>query len=234
MIKIIKKNNYYYFFENNKEITTTFNNLIRVKDEKVAIALCKYLKLCFKSKSKIKKYFLGILYFSFDLDKEKKTKIIDNIISFLNTDLLCYRAKKNSELDTIQKKLWDPLIDFVEKEYKLSFNTTNGIIPINQKQSNKNKLLKILKKLNRHQLTGFYYITNFSNSNIITLNFLANNINFKNTWKVLNLEESYSLKKWGQDKEANEKLLDKKKYLNEIINFNLLLRNQENLNERNQ
>ena len=59
MIKIIKKNMYYYFFKNNKEITTTFNNLIRVKDEKIAIALCKYLKLCFKSKSNMKKYFLG-------------------------------------------------------------------------------------------------------------------------------------------------------------------------------
>ena len=96
--------------------------------------------------------------------------------SFLSTDLLCYRAEKNSELETIQKKLWDPLIYFVENKYKLTFKTTNGIVPIQQESSNKKKLLKILKKLNRHDLTSFYYITNFSNSNIIALNFLANNI----------------------------------------------------------
>ena len=119
------------------------------------------------------------------------------------------------------------MIYFVENKYKLIFKTTNGIIPIQQDSGNKKKLLKILKNLNSHDLISFYYITNFTNSNIITLNFLANNINFKEAWKLLSLEEAFSLKKWGQDKEAKEKLLEKKNYFNEIINFNLLLKNQE-------
>ena len=170
---------------------------------------------------------MRVLFFSFDLNKNRRSDILDKMVSFLSTDLVCYRAEKKSELENIQKKHWDPLIFFVKKKYGLIFKTTNGIIPIKQNPSNKTKLLKTLKKLNRHELTAFYYITIFSNSNIIALNFLANNINFKNAWKFLSLEESYSLKKWGQDKEAKEKLLEKKKYFNEIIRFNLILNNQE-------
>ena len=227
MIKVIKRKNYYYFLKNNKILKTTFDNSIKVNNEKAAIELSKYLSSCLKSKKKVKKFFLRILFFSYDLDKNSKANLVDKILSYLSTDLVCYRAEKNSELETIQKKLWDPLIIFVENKYKLIFKTTNGIIPIQQESGNKKKLLKILKKLNRHDLTSFYYITNFSNSNIITLNFLANNINFKEAWKLLSLEEAFSLKKWGQDKEAIEKLLEKKNYFNEIINFNLLLKNQE-------
>ena len=227
MIKVIKKKKNYYFLKNNKIIKTTFDNSIKVNDERTAIELSKYLSSCLKSKKKVKKFFLRLLFFSYDLDKKSRADLVDKILSFLSTDLVCYRAEKNSELEIIQKKLWDPLIYFVENKYKFIFKITYGIIPIQQDSGNKKKLLKILKNLNSHDLISFYYITNFTNSNIITLNFLANNINFKEAWKLLSLEEAFSLKKWGQDKEATEKLLEKKNYFNEIINFNLLLNNQE-------
>ena len=227
MIKVIKKKKYFYFLKNNKIIKANLNNSIKINNEKTAIELCKYLSSCLKSKKKEKKFFLSVLFFSFDLDRNSRAKIVDKILSFLSTDLVCYRSEKKSELEIIQKKLWDPLIYFVEKKYKLIFKTTHGIIPIQQDPGNKKKILKILKKLNSHDLTSFYYITNFSNSNIITLNFLANNIDSKKAWRLLSLEEAFSLKKWGQDKEAAEKLLEKKNYFNEIINFNLLLKNQE-------
>ena len=227
MIKYIKKRKYYYFFKNNKVIKTTLNNKVKVDNKATAVALCKYLSLCFSKKNKEKDFFLKVLFFSFDLNKNSSADIINKIVSFLDTDLVCYRAEKKSELESIQKKYWDPLIFFVEKKYNFIFNTTNGVMPIQQEPSNKNKLLKILKKLSKYELISFFYISNFSNSNIITLNFLANNINFRNAWKYLSLEEVYSLKKWGQDKEAKEKLLEKKSYLNEVINFNLIFKNQE-------
>ena len=77
------------------------------------------------------------------------------------------------------------------------------------------------------KLTSFYFITNFSNSNIITLNFLSNNINSKNAWEVISLEEAYNLGKWGQDKEAKDNLLDKQQHFNEIIKFSQLLKNSK-------
>ncbi len=227
MIKVIKKGKYYFFFKSNKFIKTNGNNKIKVADDKAAKQLSKYMSACFKSKNKEKSFFLRVLFFSFDLDKSSKSDIIDKILFFLSTDLLCYRAVKNSELESFQKKLWDPLISFVEEKYKLTFNITNGVIPVKHKATNKVRLGKILKKLNKQELTSYYYITNISNSNIIALNFLANNINFKHAWKCLSLEEDYNLKKWGQDKEAKEKLLEKKSYFNEIINLYLLFKKSE-------
>ena len=55
----------------------------------------------------------------------------------MNTDLVCYRAEKNSELEKTQTRLWNPLIAFVEKKYKFIFKVTNSIIPVKQREANK-------------------------------------------------------------------------------------------------
>ena len=80
--------------KNNKPLTTPSNNKIKVKGEKEARELSKYLLLCLNSKSKVKNFFFKILFFRFDFNKKKKLDIIENIVSFLNTDLVCYRAEK--------------------------------------------------------------------------------------------------------------------------------------------
>ena len=38
-------------------------------------------------------------------------------------------------------------------------------------------------------------------------------------WKAISIEEKYNEKKWGIDQEANQKLLLKKKFFTDIINF---------------
>ena len=232
MFKIIKKNNYYCFYLGNKILKTPLNNKIHISVEKKALRLAKYLELCINSKNKEKKFFIEILNFSYDLNQENKDGFLKKMIDNLNTDLLCYRANKKCELEEIQKKIWDPLLFFVKQKYKLSFKIVNSVMPIEQDTKNIFKLKNILKSLDNHKFSAYYFISSFSNSNIIALNFIANNIKSNYVWDCLNLEDAYSLKKWGYDKEAQNKILEKKKYFDEIVNFNLLLNNQEMKNER--
>ena len=228
MLTVIKKNNYFFFLLNNQKLKTSLNNKIKVKDKIIANILKDKINLLIKNKEIQKSYFMKILYFHFDLKRQNinffKKKIIEN----LNTDLLCYRANKDSEIAAIQKKKHDPLLNFVEKEYKLLFKVVNNIMPVNQDTYNISKLKNILNILNKHKFTAYYFMNTFSNSNIIALNFLANNIESDYLWECIVLEETYSLKKWGKDKEAYRRLQDKKKDFEEIVYFYLLFDKQGN------
>lgn len=228
MLKVIKKNNYFFFLLNNQKLKTSLNNKIKVKDKIIANILKDKINLLIKKKDIQKSYFIKILYFYFDLKRQNinffKKKIIEN----LNTDLLCYRANKDSEIAAIQKKKYDPLLNFVEKEYKLLFKVVNNIMPVNQDSYNISKLKNILNILNKHKFTAYYFMNAFSNSNIIALNFLANNIESDYLWECIVLDETYSLKKWGKDKEAYRRLQDKKKDFEEIVYFYLLFDKQGN------
>tara|TARA_S200000501_G_scaffold298526_1_gene285087 strand:- start:162 stop:866 length:705 start_codon:yes stop_codon:yes gene_type:complete len=233
ILKIKKKDNHYYFTRNHVELKTLNNNKIKIRDKKLAMRLLKYLTKCIKSKNKNKIFFLQILYFNFDLNNKNKKVLINKLINYLHTDLLCYRAEDNTELAKIQTRLWQPLINYAFKNYKIHLKSESGIMPIRQDSHNNIYLSKFLNKLNSIEFSTYFFITNFSNSNIIALNFMTNNIVSVKAWQCLSLEETYSQKKWGKDKEVQDKLLEKKKYFDEIINFNLLLTNQEICNERN-
>ena len=89
MIKVLKKKKYYYFLKDNKALDSTLHNKIQIHNEKVAFELCKYLSLIFKSKKKEKLFFLRVLFFSFDLNKNRRSDILDKMVSFLSTDLVC-------------------------------------------------------------------------------------------------------------------------------------------------
>ena len=228
MLKVIKKNNYFFFLVNNQKLKTSLNNKIKVKNKIIANILKDKINLLIKNKEIQKSYFMKILYFHYDLNRQNinffKKKIIEN----LNTDLLCYRANKDSEIASIQKKKYDPLMNFVEKEYKLLFKVVNNIMPVNEDTNNISKLKNILNILNKHKFTAYYFMNTFSNSNIIALNFLANNIESDYLWECIVLEETYNLKKWGKDKEAYRRLQDKKKDFEEIVYFYLLFDKQGN------
>lgn len=226
MFTILKTNSYFLLLFNKKLFNTPMNNAVKIYDKKIAFSLKEYLNLNIKKKKKYK-YFEKILYFYFDLSIKNRTILEKKIIDNLDSDLLCYRADKYTELEKIQSKMFDPLVLFVKEKFMLDFQVENSVIPFKQDNKNVIVLNKILKKLDNLKFTTYYFINNLTNSNIIALNFLVNNIKLQNIWNCLSLDETYSFRKWGKDKEAIEMLNNKKKELDEIINFYLLFNKKE-------
>ena len=226
MFTILKTNSYFLLLFNKKLFNTPMNNAVKINDKKIAFSLKEYLNLNIKKKKKYK-YFEKILYFYFDLSIKNRTILEKKIIDNLDSDLLCYRADKHTELEKIQSKMFDPLVLFVKEKFMLDFQVENSVIPFKQDNKNVIVLNKILKKLDNLKFTTYYFINNLTNSNIIALNFLVNNIKLQNIWNCLSLDETYSFKKWGKDKDAIEMLNNKKKELDEIINFHLLFNKKE-------
>ena len=107
--------------------------------------------------------------------------------------------------------MFDPLVLFVKEKFMLDFQVENSVIPFKQDNKNVIVLNKILKKLDNLKFTTYYFINNLTNSNIIALNFLVNNIKLQNIWNCLSLDETYSFRKWGKDKDAIEMLNNKKR-----------------------
>ena len=81
--------------------------------------------------------------------------------------------------------MFDPLVLFVKEKFMLDFQVENSVIPF--KQDNKNVIIlnKILKTLDNLKFTTYYFINNLTNSNIIALNFLVNNIKLQHIWNCL-------------------------------------------------
>ena len=80
----------------------TFNgNRILIDDSINAKSVISYIK---KEKNYKKSNFFKLLFHSNDLDEEKKSMIKKEILNYIDTDLICYRAEKGTNLELIQQK----------------------------------------------------------------------------------------------------------------------------------
>ena len=162
---------------------------------------------------------MQLLFFSNDIDDNKKKTISESILNFIDTDTVCFRDKGKPELLELQKKRWDNYLYFCKKHFYLDFHINHSIFLKKQKRDIHNKIKKILDKMTNYHLTTLYFLVKISNSIIISLNILFNDTESGLAWKDINLEYEYNKSIWGEDSESKKNFLLKKSFFTDIINF---------------
>jgi chaperone required for assembly of F1-ATPase len=141
-----------------------------------------------------------------DLAAVKRIEIYEDILPYGETDLICYRAGDIPELHAEQAKLLDPLIQWSGQKLGVKLVTTEGLIPVLQPETNKDKLQKILDSYDDWKLAVLASIVKSLGSLIIALALTEGHISGIEAITLSQLEESYETAHWGEDEEKNAKL----------------------------
>ena len=134
-------------------------------------------------------------------------------------DLLCYRESEDTKLQTYQNKNWNPWLLWSKKEYNFVLKTTNGVMPINQDEDNKNLLLKIILPMDIWRFSSFVKATTLTGSAILALAFVNKQLEAEELFSLSFLDELYQIKRWGEDEEALQKRSAIKNELFSISDF---------------
>ena len=213
--KKASSNEYYLFYEG-KPLNTSKGNKILIPNIKLQTQFIEKINSEFLKK---KSNFMQLLFFSNDIDDNKKETISESILNFIDTDTLCFRDKDRPELLKLQKKRWDDYLYFCNKHFYLDFHINYSIFLKKQKIDIQSKVKKILNKMTNYHLTTFYFLVKTTNSIIISLNILFNDTDAGLAWKDSNLEYEYNKSLWGEDSESKKNFLLKKSFFIDIINF---------------
>ena len=214
-LKKSSSNEFYLLYEE-KIFNTSKGNKILIP---ATTSQTKFIKKINSEFLKKKSNFMQLLFFSNDIDDNKKETISESILNFIDTDTLCFRDKGKIELLELQKKRWDNYLYFCNKHFFLDFHINYSIFLKKQKIDIHNKIKKILDKMTNYYLTTFYFLVKTTNSIIISLNILFNDIEVGLAWKDSNLEYEYNKSVWGEDSESKKNFLLKKSFFTDIINF---------------
>ena len=133
------------------------------------------------------------------LDRKRKEKIIllNKLTEYGMTDLLFYRDISGTELEKLQSKKWDKLLDWTQNEFNIDFKVVNGIMPVEQPKENYNTFFNELEKLDCISLTALSDIVTFSGSLILGLLLLKKKIISKQAWSLAKVDEEWQRSKWG-------------------------------------
>ncbi len=184
-----------YLTKNNNKVYVPNENLIEI------------LKLEFKNYNILQysKFSLTKILISFaDKLPHEKSIFVDELIKYLETDLLFYRVSSPSNLSVAQSEKWDKVIHIFDSIFQTSWNVSTNIMPLKQDSESIQKIkdyLISLDMLNLHILT---YLLKITGSCIVTLLCNIKKLDATEAWETVNLEELWYNKIYNDNKKKEE------------------------------
>ena len=214
-----KSVNSYEILLDNNILTTPLKNELMIPNAKIAEEIYKEWDQETKFLNTDNMVFYGIISTSIDKIYDNRKLYIDDVLDFVDTDLICYRAEKPDDLVQWQTKNWDPILSKVEKYINSKINVCSGIIPSRQDKEIHRKITTFLSKFSDLEIAALHRITNITGSIFLTLCILKNDKIKKSAFELSYLDELWQAKNWGYEEEASKNRKNINNELNRIIYF---------------
>ena len=137
-----------------------------------------------------------------DRIRVKRAEIIKQLTAFGMNDLLCYRAADEPLLAQREEQVWQPWIDWAEKQFGLALKSTSGIMHIEQSTRCREIFIAHLSTMNEYQLAGLGVIVPSLGSLVLGLALEAGALTPDAACECANLGELWQEARWGTDDEA--------------------------------
>ncbi len=131
--------------------------------------------------------------------------VIDGVVSYAPTELVCYRATEPPELVERQEVVWQPLLDWAVEVFGVEFRVTRGIMPVEPAPGLEERLAGSVARLDNFALAGLATATATCGSMIIALALVCGRVGAEAAFEAAMLDELHQAAKWGEDEEAAER-----------------------------
>ena len=168
--------------------------------------------------------FYGLISTAIDKISNDKVSYIENVLGFINTDLICYRADGPDELVDLQNSSWNPINSFIKKYIDVEVEFFIGVMPSKQSIEIFNRLKTLINSFSDIEISALHRMTNLTGSIFISICILKGDVLKNEAFELSFLDELYQAKNWGIEQESLDKRDKIAKELNRIISFVELIR----------
>lgn len=127
----------------------------------------------------------------------------EDIIRFVGSDLLCYRADTPTELVVLQNKHWDPLLDWAHMALNTRLTVQQGIVHVVQPVESIAAFSSHIGMIDDPlKLAAVHSMTALTGSAVIAMAVLKKQISAENAWLSAHVDENWQVSQWGEDQEA--------------------------------
>jgi len=136
---------------------------------------------------------------------EVRDGLIEGLLKYAETDLLCYRAERPKDLIQRQKEAWDPVLDWAAKDLGARLKPTHGIVAIDQDPEALSALKKVLEGFDNWTLTAMGELVGISGSLVVGLALIKGHLTVEQALHICEIDEAHQNEQWGEDFEAIER-----------------------------
>jgi len=129
--------------------------------------------------------------------------VLEDILRFAASDLLCYRTDAPQGLVERQNEHWDPVIDWARAALGARFNLAEGIIHVEQPRESIAVLGSYLaQRAEPLRLAAIHVMTSLTGSALLALAVDFGELDAEAAWAAGHVDEDWQIEHWGQDAEA--------------------------------
>tara|TARA_Y100001970_G_C14259249_1_gene878297 strand:- start:92 stop:793 length:702 start_codon:yes stop_codon:yes gene_type:complete len=128
--------------------------------------------------------------------------VIEEIVTFAETDLVCYRTIEPPELNEKQNRHWEPLLCWLRDEKGIELKSTASVLPLKQSQRDLNAIRDLVASFDVFGLSALHMATSACGSVVLGLAMAFGEIDAITAWEYSLLEETDQINKWGEDPEV--------------------------------
>lgn len=145
--------------------------------------------------------------YTIDVVTADPAAIADGLVTYAETDTLCYRADPDEPLHARQMEVWEPLLGAFEVDHGIRLVRVSGILHRPQPPATLDVLRARLLSLDPFTLAGVETMTTLAASLVTALAALDAREEDAPLalWQAACLEEEWQAELWGREEEAEER-----------------------------
>jgi len=124
------------------------------------------------------------------------------ILTYLGSDLVCYRAETPAALTARQRQVWDPYVDWLGEEFNSALAVTQGVTAVAQPGEAITQVARALEAPAAFALFGITTATKISGSAVLALALWKEAWSADDIFAASRLDEHFQEQRWGADAEA--------------------------------
>ncbi len=129
--------------------------------------------------------------------------VAEDILRYVGTDLICYRAASPENLVLRQAERWDPLVDWAAAEVGANLVLAEGVMHVEQPKSAIAAVDAWLRaRREPMRLAALHVMTTLTGSAVLALAMDAGRLSADEGWALACLDEDWNAEQWGRDSEA--------------------------------
>ncbi len=137
-----------------------------------------------------------------DRVRGREETVIEEMMSFAGSDLLCYRASWPERLAELQAGAWDPLLAWLHHTFNARLDVVSGLMPHDQPEAALDVLRREAGRHDAFILTGLHNLTTLTGSFVLALCVLHGRLSAQAAWSCAHIDEDWNMSQWGEDAES--------------------------------
>ena len=130
----------------------------------------------------------------------------EDIVRYAGSDLICYRADGPAGLVAREAEVWDPFLDWAQRDLSANLILAEGIVHVAQPREALAAIGAAVRQVDEpFALASLHVMTALTGSAVIALAVQRGHVDVGAAWSAAHVDEDWNIAEWGEDAEAAER-----------------------------